>query len=160
MGSNSRRCTPVLSRILLRLDQINVQLATRNLRGSGVSNIVIKVDQHQANTVSNKHPLRPSPVQVRLRLGFVLVRRHLVGIDPHHQVKNVVVDSGEPVAHSSGDHDHVPRLELVRRAVANRNAPLPLGHSNSLTFSLSAGRRFQSTISGPVTSVADPSRMW
>jgi uncharacterized protein (TIGR03437 family) len=33
------------------LDQINVQL-TSELRGSGVSNIVIKVDQHQANTVT------------------------------------------------------------------------------------------------------------
>jgi uncharacterized protein (TIGR03437 family) len=33
------------------LDQLNVQL-TPNLRGSGVSNIVIKVDQHQANTVT------------------------------------------------------------------------------------------------------------
>jgi uncharacterized protein (TIGR03437 family) len=33
------------------LDQVNVQL-TPELRGSGVSNIVIKVDQHQANTVT------------------------------------------------------------------------------------------------------------
>ncbi len=33
------------------LDQINVQL-TPELRGSGLSNIVIKVDQHQANTVT------------------------------------------------------------------------------------------------------------
>jgi uncharacterized protein (TIGR03437 family) len=33
------------------LDQINVQL-TPDLQGSGVSNIVIKVDQHQANTVT------------------------------------------------------------------------------------------------------------
>jgi uncharacterized protein (TIGR03437 family) len=33
------------------LDQINVQL-TPDLRGSGVANIVIKVDQHQANTVT------------------------------------------------------------------------------------------------------------
>lgn len=33
------------------LDQINVQL-TPELRGSGVSNIVIKVDQHQANAVT------------------------------------------------------------------------------------------------------------
>jgi uncharacterized protein (TIGR03437 family) len=35
----------------LGLDQINVQL-TPELSGSGVSNIVIKVDQHQANTVT------------------------------------------------------------------------------------------------------------
>ena len=33
------------------LDQINVPLAL-NLRGSGVANIVLKVDQHQANTVT------------------------------------------------------------------------------------------------------------
>jgi uncharacterized protein (TIGR03437 family) len=33
------------------LDQINVPL-TLNLRGSGVANIVVKVDQHQANTVT------------------------------------------------------------------------------------------------------------
>jgi uncharacterized protein (TIGR03437 family) len=33
------------------LDQLNVQL-TPNLAGSGLSNIVIKVDQHQANTVT------------------------------------------------------------------------------------------------------------
>ena len=33
------------------LDQINVQL-TPELSGSGVSNIVVKVDQHQANTVT------------------------------------------------------------------------------------------------------------
>lgn len=33
------------------LDQINVPL-TLNLRGSGVTNIVLKVDQHQANTVT------------------------------------------------------------------------------------------------------------
>ena len=33
------------------LDQVNVQL-TPELRGSGVANIVIKVDQHQANTVT------------------------------------------------------------------------------------------------------------
>jgi uncharacterized protein (TIGR03437 family) len=33
------------------LDQINVPL-TLNLRGSGVANVVLKVDQHQANTVT------------------------------------------------------------------------------------------------------------
>jgi uncharacterized protein (TIGR03437 family) len=33
------------------LDQINVPLAL-NLRGSGVANVVLKVDQHQANTVA------------------------------------------------------------------------------------------------------------
>ena len=33
------------------LDQINVQL-TPDLGGSGVSDIVVKVDQHQANTVT------------------------------------------------------------------------------------------------------------
>jgi uncharacterized protein (TIGR03437 family) len=33
------------------LDQINVPL-TLDLRGSGVANLVLKVDQHQANTVT------------------------------------------------------------------------------------------------------------
>jgi uncharacterized protein (TIGR03437 family) len=33
------------------LDQINVPL-TLNLRGSGVTNVVLKVEQHQANTVT------------------------------------------------------------------------------------------------------------
>ena len=33
------------------LDQINVPL-TLNLRGAGIANVVLKVDQHQANTVT------------------------------------------------------------------------------------------------------------
>src|SRR5205823_15125102 len=38
--------------------------------------------------------------QVVLRLRLALQRRNLVGIDPNHEIGDVVVDLGEPVARS------------------------------------------------------------
>src|SRR5689334_16028628 len=55
--------------------------------------------------------------EVRLRRGFVLGRRDLVWIDPHHEVVDVVVDLGEEMSRSRGNHDDVAGLELIRLAV-------------------------------------------
>ncbi len=47
-------------------------------------------------------------------------RHHLVGIDANHDVGNVIVDAGEPVAGAGGDDDGVAGLQLVRHAVSDR----------------------------------------
>ncbi len=80
--------------------------------------------------------------QIRPRRCFVPERRHLVGIDAHHDVIDVIVDLGEPVPGAGRDDDYVSGLELIADAVSDV-----------------AGRRFMSAISGPSTSVPDPSIM-
>jgi hypothetical protein len=40
--------------------------------------------------------------KVRLRRRFVFMWRHLVGIDAHHQIGNVIVDLREPVPVPAG----------------------------------------------------------
>src|SRR5260370_42657131 len=57
--------------------------------------------------------------QVIPGLRLALERRDFVRIDANHQVADVIVDPGEPVARSRGNYDDVSRLDLVRDAVAN-----------------------------------------
>ncbi len=60
--------------------------------------------------------------QIVLRLRLALQRRDFVGIDPHHQVVDVVVDLREPVAGAGRNHDDVAGLDLIGDAVANLGA--------------------------------------
>src|SRR5215468_10214788 len=62
----------------------------------------------------------PRRLQIRLRRRFVPDWRHLVGIDAHHQVVDVIVDLGEPMPGAGWDDDHVAGLELVGCAISNR----------------------------------------
>src|SRR6266481_8491517 len=57
--------------------------------------------------------------QVIPGLRLALERRDFVRIDANHQVADVIVDPGEPVARSRRNYDDVSRLDLVRDAVAN-----------------------------------------
>src|SRR5687768_15399413 len=57
--------------------------------------------------------------QVFPRLRFAPERRDLVRVDPHHQVVDVIVDSGEPVTGSGGNDDDVTGLQVVGDAVSN-----------------------------------------
>src|SRR4249919_1015450 len=57
--------------------------------------------------------------QIFLRLRFALERRHLVGIDPHHKIVDVVLYPRKPVTGAGRNHDDVTGLDLVSDAVAN-----------------------------------------
>src|SRR5207253_7793396 len=52
--------------------------------------------------------------QIFLRLRLALERRNLVGIDANHEIRDVIVDLGEPVAGARRNHDHVAGLDVVR----------------------------------------------
>ena len=54
------------------------------------------------------------------------------GIDTDHDVADLVIDPGEPVAGAGRDDDRVAGLQLVRDAVANRIgiAARPVQHAN------------------------------
>src|SRR5437773_3419264 len=56
--------------------------------------------------------------QVIPGLRLALQRRDFVRIDANHQVADVIVDLGEPVAGARRNDDDVSRLDLVRDAVA------------------------------------------
>lgn len=58
-------------------------------------------------------------LQISLRGGLVLQWQNLVGIDPHHDVSNVIVDLREPVSRAGGNHNNVASLELVRHRVTD-----------------------------------------
>jgi imidazoleglycerol phosphate dehydratase HisB len=58
----------------------------------------------------------------RLRCGFIFGRRHLIWIDADHEVADVVVDLGKPVACSSGDDDDIARFQLEGLSVADGSA--------------------------------------
>src|SRR6185503_2227943 len=60
--------------------------------------------------------------EVRLGRRFVFDGRHFVGVDPHHQVVDVVVDLLEPVAGAGWNHHDVARLEVVAFTVADVRA--------------------------------------
>ena len=94
--------------------------------------------------------------QILLRLRLALERRDLVGIDPHHQVVDVVVDLREPVAGAGRDHHDVAGLDLVGDAVADFRAVVARAVELDARCAWSPGRRCRLTISGPSTSVAVP----
>ena len=48
------------------------------------------------------------------------MRRHLVGINTHHQIGDVIVDLREPVPCAGRNDDHVSSLELIAHTIANR----------------------------------------
>src|SRR6516165_3340108 len=58
--------------------------------------------------------------EVRLPRCFVFMRCHLVGIDAHHQIGDVIVDLREPVPCAGRNNDHVSGLELIAHTIANR----------------------------------------
>src|SRR6266446_4130209 len=74
--------------------------------------------------VGGEASLTPLPrrFQIRLRCRLVLDRRHLVGVDAHHDVGNVIVDLGEPMPGAGRNDDDVAGFELMGGAVANRRA--------------------------------------
>src|SRR5258705_11644649 len=63
--------------------------------------------------------------QVIPGLRLALQRRDLVRIDANHQVADVIVDPGEPVARACRNDDDVARLDLVRDAVADVRTVVP-----------------------------------
>src|SRR5205823_801310 len=63
--------------------------------------------------------------QIFLRLRLALERRNLVGIDANHEIRDVIVDLGEPVAGARRNHDHVASLDVVRHAVLDVRSVVP-----------------------------------
>src|SRR5438552_14908147 len=63
--------------------------------------------------------------QVISGLRLALQRRDFVRIDANHQVADVIVDPGEPVARARRNDDDVSRLDLVRDAVADVRTVVP-----------------------------------
>ena len=93
--------------------------------------------------------------QIFLRLRLALERRHLVGIDPHHQIVDVILDPGEPMTGAGRDHDDIASLDLISDAIAHLGAvvagTVELDHRAH-----GRRRRCRLTMSGPSTSVAEP----
>ena len=58
--------------------------------------------------------------QQRLRLRFGLERKDLVRVDPCDHIRDVIVDSGEPVARACHNYHHIPGPKLVGRRVFDR----------------------------------------
>jgi hypothetical protein len=58
-------------------------------------------------------PLRRRLRQILHRLRFTPERRHLVRVDPDHEIVDVVVDFREPVAGACRNDDDVARLDLA-----------------------------------------------
>src|SRR5262245_7790822 len=56
--------------------------------------------RRQYHALSVGSPLPRRLLEIGLRGGFILERGHLVGIDAHHEINDVVVDLGEPVSGS------------------------------------------------------------
>src|SRR5918993_4290834 len=65
------------------------------------------------------------PRQIRLGGRLVFQRRHLVWVDPDHQVVDVIVHFREPMPRASRDHEDVASLEVIRHTVDDVGPVVP-----------------------------------